>query len=152
VREALFSIWAPRMAGARFLDLFAGSGAVSFEAAGRGAGHVLAIEGEAKSAANLQRVVRSLRAAVEVRRAQLPGELGAALKTSGRFDLVFVDPPYGSGCLAETLERLAPFVESGGAVAVEMSVRSPAPEAPAEMEPIGERRYGETVLRFYRRK
>jgi 16S rRNA (guanine966-N2)-methyltransferase len=152
VREALFSIWAPRIAGACFLDLFAGSGAVGLEAAGRGAGRVLAIEGDARIVARLRETVRTLGAAMEVRRADLPGGLEGALRHGGKFDLVFVDPPYAAGVHQETLDRLPLFVESGGEVALEMSVRSARPLPPAEMEAVSERRYGETALLFYRRK
>jgi 16S rRNA (guanine966-N2)-methyltransferase len=152
VREALFSIWAPRLPGARFLDLFAGSGAVSLEAAGRGAGRVLAVEGDRRIAARLRESMRTLGAAVEVRQADLPAGLEGALASGERFDLVFVDPPYDSKGHEITLARLCPYVEPGGEVALEMSVRSAPAAPPAQMERVAERRYGETALLFYRRK
>src|SRR6185436_9728504 len=78
VREALFSIWGDRLAGSRFLDLFAGSGAVGIEALGRGAGAVVCVDSDPRAVRameeNLGRLGPSSRQ-VAVRRLNLPGGL-----------------------------------------------------------------------------
>lgn len=104
LRETLFNWVAPLIEGARCLDLFAGSGALGFEAFSRGAGEVVMVE---RAAA----VARQLRANAE--------RLGAAnlqiyeadalvwLERDGEpFDLIFLDPPFAEGLLAPAIERL----------------------------------------------
>ena len=154
VREALFSVLQSRdaVAGARVLDLFAGSGALGLEAASRGAAAVVLVD--------------SARAAVDAARrnaAAVTGEgvgpvdvvLAPALRYLRRppavpFGLVLLDPPYalGEDDLAEHLAALvAPGVLAPGAlVVVERGGRTPAPAWPDGLAGEPERRYGETVL------
>jgi 16S rRNA (guanine966-N2)-methyltransferase len=96
LRETLFNVLAPRIEGAAFLDLYAGSGAVGMEALSRGAASVVFVERApaalAAMRANLTRL--GLTAGFKIH----PGSVGAWLrKASGggaTFDLVFLDPPY----------------------------------------------------------
>ena len=108
VREALFSIWAERIPGARFLDLFAGSGAVALEALSRGAATAVAIDGAGPAIAAVRDNARALGLAsrCQVVRADLGHEVDRLAQRMGRFDLVFADPPYGFAEWAELL-RLA---------------------------------------------
>lgn len=97
LRETLFNVLAPRIAGARFLDLYAGSGAVGIEAVSRGAERVVMVE----RAAPALKVLRSnleklgLRAVVRVEAVSVSTYLRRG-RPSGteRFDVVFLDPPY----------------------------------------------------------
>jgi 16S rRNA (guanine(966)-N(2))-methyltransferase RsmD len=93
LRETLFNVLAPRIAGARFLDLFAGSGAVGIEALSRGAAEVVFVE----KAASVVKVIRENLEMLGVRdraRVQTAGA-GTFLRSStGMFDVVFLDPPY----------------------------------------------------------
>lgn len=106
LRETLFSVLAPRMQGARFLDLYAGSGAVGIEALSRGAAHVVLVE-RAQPAlkvlrGNLARL--GLTHGFEVH----AGTVAAYLRGSaaGQFDIVFLDPPYDAEKeYASTLEQ-----------------------------------------------
>lgn len=98
LRETLFNVLAPRMDGARFLDLYAGSGAVGIEAASRGAESVVVVE-RAESAlkvlrANLERL--GLRSAVRVEAVSVGAFLRRVRPDSStmHFDVVFLDPPY----------------------------------------------------------
>jgi 16S rRNA (guanine966-N2)-methyltransferase len=94
LRETLFNVLAPRIEGARFLDLYAGSGAVGIEAVSRGAAEVVFVERAAGALAVLRGNLEKLgiRSRVRVR----PGGVGAYLSRAGReqFDVVFLDPPY----------------------------------------------------------
>jgi 16S rRNA (guanine(966)-N(2))-methyltransferase RsmD len=156
VREALFSIWGERLAGARFLDLFAGSGAVGIEAASRGARSVVCVEEDPRAVRTLRRNLAALGPAVgegrvAARRLPLPRGL-AQLAEAGEppFDLIFADPPYAFTGYPQLLERLAPLLAAGGEAAVEHSARAPLPERAGALARADERRYGETALSFYR--
>lgn len=128
VRETLFNWLAPDIDGARCLDLFAGSGALGFEAASRGASTVLMVERERAVCAALEANRAALNASqVTIVRADAVDFLRGAQGTQGVYDVVFLDPPFTSsasaaGTLWETLfewlpGRLAPhavvYRESG---------------------------------------
>lgn len=107
LRETLFNVLAPRIEGAAFLDLYAGSGAVGIEALSRGAARVVLVE-RAQPAlkvlrANLERL--GLKQTCEIH----AGTVAAFLRrpSSGPFDIVFLDPPYDAeNEYASTLERI----------------------------------------------
>ena len=108
LRETLFNVLAPRIEGAFFLDLYAGSGAVGIEALSRGAAHVEFVErGEPALRvlrANLARL--RLTAGFRIHNASGPAVL-RRMKTVERFDVVFLDPPYDAvGEYAATLGLL----------------------------------------------
>ncbi len=91
LREALFSILSPRLAGATFIDAYAGSGAVGIEALSRGAGRVILIERNADAIA----VIRDNLATLDIREEAtiLRGRAAQLLKDHPA-DIVFLDPPY----------------------------------------------------------
>jgi 16S rRNA (guanine966-N2)-methyltransferase len=98
LRETLFNILAPRMQGARFLDLCAGSGAVGIEALSRGAAHVTLVDRSRKMYALIETNLKILSAdddEVEVVSKEASGFLRKHAKgEGGPFDIVFFDPPY----------------------------------------------------------
>jgi 16S rRNA (guanine(966)-N(2))-methyltransferase RsmD len=121
VRETLFNWLGQDLAGRRCLDLFAGSGVLGFEALSRGASEVVMVERSRTAAAAL----RESAARLDARGFRLV--VGDALHflaapEEGRFDIVFVDPPYGSGLVAEVLPRLPGVLARGAAVYVESDV------------------------------
>jgi 16S rRNA (guanine966-N2)-methyltransferase len=98
LRETLFNVLASRMEGARFLDLYAGSGAVGIEAASRGAATVVMVE-RAEPALKVLRLnleKLGLRSSVRVQAIGVEGFLRRIRpeKSPMRFDVVFLDPPY----------------------------------------------------------
>ena len=140
-REGLFSSLGD-LDGARFLDLYAGSGAVGLEALSRGASYVLLVEKDPRAAAVLRRNVEVVGLpGAEVRAASVSavGETG--------FDVVFADPPYTA---AVDLEWLVARAIPGGVVVVERSSRDAPLEWPPGVEPLRERRYGEGTLWYGR--
>lgn len=175
VREALFSIWRESLPGCRFLDLFAGSGVVGLEAAGRGALRVVCVDQDVQAvraiAANAGRIGEAL---VETRRLALPaglaglaglGDVGAmggmggvpvaggeapAGAPAGSFDLVFADPPYRFDAFEPLLLALPPLLAPGAEVAVEHSARRQLPLTAGPLVRTDLRRYGESALAFYR--
>lgn len=104
VRETLFNWLAPYIAGARCLDLFAGSGVLGFEALSRGAAMVTMVDESPEVISLLKEQLELFRAAnAEVYRAKVPGQLKTV---SASFDIVFLDPPYQSGLLLPTCRYL----------------------------------------------
>ena len=113
VRETLFNWLGQTLTGWRCLDAYAGTGALGFEAASRGAQRVLLVERDARLAESLRRVKARLHAdAVEIICAPALGVLQAQAPAS--FDLVFLDPPYGQGLLGPALAAAARVVVPGG--------------------------------------
>ena len=105
VRETLFNWLGTGVEGKRCLDLFAGTGALGFEAASRGAKAVVLVERDRNAAAALERAVRALGADnVEVERADA---LGWTPPAGVRFDIVFLDPPWSGPAPETALARLA---------------------------------------------
>jgi len=104
VRETLFNWLAPVIHGARCLDLFAGSGALGFEALSRGAARAVLVERDRSAVGQLRDSAAALGAdAAEV----VEGDALAWLdRTPGGFDIVFLDPPFTSGLLPEAIVRL----------------------------------------------
>jgi 16S rRNA (guanine966-N2)-methyltransferase len=118
VRETVFNWLGQDLAGRRCLDLFAGSGALGFEALSRGASEVVLVEHSGAVAAAL----RENAARLGARGLRLV--VGDALHFlrdpgAGRFDVVFVDPPYGSGLITAVLPRLPGVLANAAAVYVE---------------------------------
>jgi len=151
VREALFSAiesWCGSLQGLRFLDLYAGSGAVGLEAWSRGAGVVTLVEQDRRTAAMITANATSL----GFRRAHVVvGPVAATLARppAAPYDVVFLDPPYPlpTAEVDHDLARLAAdWVVPGGLVVVERSSRTPPPTWPEGFAEVRERKYGETTL------
>ena len=128
VRETLFNWLGQDLAEWRCLDAFAGTGALGFEAASRGAASVLLVERDRRLAEGLRRVKARLQAeAVEVLCASAQDVMQGLAPDS--LDLVFLDPPYGQGLLMPALQAAARVVTPGGWVYVEDD--QPLAECPA---------------------
>jgi 16S rRNA (guanine966-N2)-methyltransferase len=151
VREALFSQLAD-VAGARVLDLFAGTGALGIEALSRGARSALFVERDPRALRALRANLETLELGPEQAEVSAMDALAALRSARARretYDLVFVDPPYGSAReLGEALRAiLPPVLERGARVAVEADRRAPAPLG---LPLTSERRYGDTTITIYR--
>ncbi|MGD1091467.1 MAG: 16S rRNA (guanine(966)-N(2))-methyltransferase RsmD [Bryobacteraceae bacterium] len=93
LREALFNVLTPRIHGARFLDIYAGTGAVGIEALSRGASHAIFIESNRAAVNVIRENLRSL--GLEARAQVRPGRAGSiAAGLQEPIDIAFVDPPY----------------------------------------------------------
>lgn len=157
VRESLFGGLdaADAIAGARVLDLYAGSGALGLEAVSRGAASADLVEKAASAAAVAERNARTVSRAVpgadiRVHRSSADAFLPAR---PARFDLVFLDPPYDldDDALAVTLALVSEAAADAALVIVERAARSAAPVVPDTLAPLRTKRYGDTALWWYDR-
>lgn len=169
VREAIFSSLqaADAIAGARVLDLYAGSGALGLEAASRGAAEVVLVEKDAGAAGVCRRNAELVlgrasggRAAAGRSSGREPGGRPPRIQVVtravapyvesavGEWDLVFIDPPYdlGDDDLALVLRALVPHLADDASVVVERSTRSPVPTMPIGLELVRTKTYGETAV------
>jgi 16S rRNA (guanine(966)-N(2))-methyltransferase RsmD len=149
LRETLFNVLAPQLAGARFLDGFAGTGAVGIEALSRGAAHVTFVERNPRALALIESNLR--RCGVEERYAIIRIEFAAfAASAPSPFDIIFLDPPYGRDGLVSALDAAAPLMTPGTLTVIEHARRD---EPPAERGPLRLTRSlpsGDSALGFYR--
>jgi len=148
-RETLFNVLAPRIDGARFVDAYAGSGAVGIEALSRGAAHVTFVEQDPRAQALIQANID--RCGVQNRYAIIrAGFYSAAKRLEGGFDVLFLDPPYGATELADALETAGPLVARDALVIIEHAKRDAAPERVRGLELTRDLVQGDSVLSFYR--
>ena len=125
VRETLFNWLGQDLPGWACLDLFAGSGALGFEAASRGAGRVVMIERDRAALDALEKNRAVLGATqVDILRADALAWLANSREA---FDLIFVDPPFDSGLAGAVLAELASHLKSGGQAYVEQGGEVVAP-------------------------
>jgi 16S rRNA (guanine966-N2)-methyltransferase len=152
-REAVFNVlahrFADRLAGARVLDLFAGTGALGLEALSRGGAYAVFIEESAEGRGLIRTNVEAFgltgRTKIFRRDATALGEAG----TLSPFGLVFADPPYGKGLgeLALRSARAGGWLAAGALCVVEEKASAPFDPGPG-FATVDERGYGETVIRF----
>ncbi len=148
MREALFSILGDRVAGARVLDLFAGSGALGIEALSRGAAAATFVDSAPAAIRVVKANLEALGADAEVQRADARRFLGSASAAARQYDLVFLDPPYRlAASLGDALSAALPAVLAPGATVVaETDRRTPLGLA---LPVLDERRYGDTLIRIH---
>ena len=115
-RETAFNWLAPSLPGASVLDLFAGTGALGFEALSRGAAHAVLVERSAATAQLLGTQRQRLDAAADVVCADAVRWLRQA---DMRFDVAFLDPPFGSSLLAAALPLVLTRLKPGGVAYLE---------------------------------
>jgi 16S rRNA (guanine966-N2)-methyltransferase len=166
VREAVFSTLQARrgggLAGARVLDLYAGSGAFGLEALSRGAAHVRFVESDRRTAAVLRRNIAALGLAgreegtAEVLTADvltvLRGQRGQPSQPSQPYDVVFADPPYAlaDAALTKLLQALVGghWLGPDGVIVLERPAKAAPPVWPQGVRPLTDRRYGDTAVYY----
>jgi 16S rRNA (guanine966-N2)-methyltransferase len=159
VREALFSTLhsLTDLAGVRFADLYAGSGAVGLEAYSRGAGHVLLVESHPATARTARANIAELGAAPAVRLVitHVVTVLAAGVGTESPYDVVFADPPYAlpDDDLTALQRALLDggWLAPGAIVVIERATRSAPVSWVESLTELRTRRYGETTLWYGQR-
>ncbi|HKW32922.1 MAG TPA: 16S rRNA (guanine(966)-N(2))-methyltransferase RsmD [Candidatus Acidoferrum sp.] len=160
LRETLFNVLGPAVEGSRFVDLFAGSGAIGIEAVSRGAAEVVFVENHAPAATLIRRNLHSLgirKGATVLDADALRGlEMLACRKKAKSFpyDYVFLDPPYAAAKdYARVLESLGSgnLLAPGGVVIAEHRRSFELPEEAGELQCYRVLQQGDAALSFYRR-
>jgi 16S rRNA (guanine(966)-N(2))-methyltransferase RsmD len=157
VREALFDIIRGEISGALFLDLYAGTGAVGFEALSQGADRIVFVETDQQHHLSIvqciERLNLSAQATVHKERAiyYLKRNAGA-----GRpFDIIFADPPYASEETSDLIKLIdhTPVLREGGCLVIEHSSKIvlPVPEEIHSLRHIKDYRYGDSMLSLFRK-
>jgi 16S rRNA (guanine966-N2)-methyltransferase len=145
VRETLFNWLAPHIPGMRVLDLFAGSGALAFEALSRGAASATLVDTDRAAADNLRATISrfGLEPQAVVEAAEAMAVLAKA--AAGSFDLICLDPPFTAALLepALTLIGQRDILASGGFCYVEATANATLPPLPAGWQVHREGRAGE---------
>ncbi len=153
VREALFNIISHRIPGGSFLDIYAGSGAVGIEAAGRGAEAVLFVENHRAALEVLRKNLEATDFKARILAMSAAKSIDILAADGGRFDIVFLDPPYREAEAALKLaSRIAQkgLMTSDGVLVLEFGVSHFQPGPTAGLDLFDQRRYGDTGLAFFR--
>jgi len=149
-REGLFSMLVSRIGtfeGLRVADLFAGTGALGLEALSRGAAHCTFVEQDRAAIAALNRNIARLGAGDRTDvRAQA---VEHAPPPTPACDVLFMDPPYGSGLAQLALDRAAGWLAPHGWASLETN--GEALQVPASLEAVVERRFGKATVTLLRR-
>ena len=149
VKESMFNIVQFDIEGRRVLDLFAGTGQLGIEALSRGAAETVFCDESPRAVklvrANLERC--GLKARVE------QGDSLAFLRRAGKFDLVFLDPPYDTDLLEKALEVIqnVDILNIGGIIVCESRLEKPMPELEPPYCKTLSRRYGKVCLTIYKK-
>lgn len=154
VREALFSILGNRLPNSRFLDLYAGTGAVGIEALSRGASAVTSVESDGGAVKLLQRNIADCRMAehMTVRAQTVKQFLSRPDHWDGPYDIVFADPPYAAAGELESLfgdPALAPLFAADSWLIVEHAEKTTLPAHLGPHAFLRRYHYGDTALSIF---
>ena len=153
VKQTLFDILAPRISGARFLDVCAGAGGIGLEALSRGASRVVLVDSDRDAVAAIQENLKALGSAREAQvfRQDARVALAALADTGVRFDIAYLDPPYDSPLYEELLEQVGRthLLQPSGLVVAEHFHKRLLPETIGGLLRAREVRIGDHRLSFY---
>jgi 16S rRNA (guanine966-N2)-methyltransferase len=147
LRETLFNILAPRIAGARVLDAYAGTGALGIEALSRGAAHVTFVEKDRRAARLIEENAQmcGLEDGYTIACGEFVTWCGGA---GGIFDLILVDPPYDIRDVQHVLERASSLLSPDGLLVLERATRHD-PDVPLTLERVRDVRSGDSTLTMF---
>jgi 16S rRNA (guanine(966)-N(2))-methyltransferase RsmD len=144
LRETLFNVVAGRVAGARVLDLYAGTGAIGIEALSRGASHVAFVDTDARALRLIDENLRHCGVRDRYVIIRTPQSLPA-----GSFDLAVLDPPYDEPDLTASIAGAERLVAPGGLLVLEHARRRPAPDEVGRLRKTRDLPSGDSALAFY---
>lgn len=154
VRESLFNLLGQFFEGGEVLDLYAGTGALAFEALSRGMSGAVLVDPGAESARLVAENARTLGMEERIELLRMPvGRAIPRLAADGRrFALVLADPPYAEQVVSDVARAVGEggLLAEGGTLVVEHGRRELAPEAVAGLQRVDSRRFGDTMVSLYR--
>jgi 16S rRNA (guanine966-N2)-methyltransferase len=156
VREAIFDILRDDIRGASFLDLYAGSGTVGFEALSRGAAECCFVEHDPRRFREIMSSVKrmGLEDSVTLFREEASDFLRRALKSKITFGIIFADPPYSSG----EFDKIFPLLDGGevlregGLLMIEHPSKKVFMNAAPSLRFVRNYKYGDTMLTLFRKE
>lgn len=155
VREAIFNILPREFPFKKVLDLFAGTGAMGIEALSRGADAVTFVDADAGSVAVIRKNLETcgVKEGAKVLKADALRELNALSRWGEGFDLIFIDPPYNTALFEDSLKEIGRLglLEAEGTLVAETSKRAPLKAEVPGLHLYDERRYGDTLVYFFKR-
>ncbi len=146
LRETLFNVLAPRIAGARVMDGYAGTGAVGIEAISRGASHVTFVEQDRRAAALIASNLK--KCGISDGYAIIQASVLQAIRGLTAFDVILLDPPYDSD-FHDALPHVGDIVKPDGIVILEHATRTETPAAAGRLVRVRELKSGDSALTFY---
>jgi 16S rRNA (guanine966-N2)-methyltransferase len=153
LRETIFNILTPRIEGARFADICAGSGAIGIEALSRGAQYVTFIESSLKAARIISENLRNcgIRRDYRVINRDVIRALKNLAAEKAQFDIIYFDPPYSSELYTPVMWVIAKYelLAEGGVLIVEHRRQSPLAPNYDQLRPYRQLAQGETHLTFF---
>lgn len=151
VKEALFNIIAPRVAGSMFLDLYAGTGNVGIEALSRGCSRAVFVENDPVAIRfikyNLKQTCLFDRAKVICADVQKAFDIMSG--SHRMFDIIFLDPPYFLKVIKKDIERAGRLLNGGGILVLESNKNAVNESNVGNLKLTREEHYGDTKLAFY---
>jgi 16S rRNA (guanine966-N2)-methyltransferase len=154
VRESIFNILGQSMDDQEILDLYAGTGALSFEALSRGAKSAVLVDNDREAVKLCLSNAAALGFGLRVRMLAMPVKRALSLLQSEErvFDLIFADPPYGREMGGGILEELAggALLAPGGTLCIEHDKREVLPAQLEGVTRVDSRRFGDTAVSFFR--
>jgi 16S rRNA (guanine966-N2)-methyltransferase len=147
LRETLFNILAPRIDGARFLDAFAGTGAVGIEALSRGASSVTFVDADRRATALIEQnlALCGIDSPATVQRGDVAAVVARFSPSS--FDVIVLDPPYDYRHVGEVLDALHACLSPDGLIVLERASKR-EPDIPASLVRIRDVKSGDSTLTF----
>lgn len=154
VREAIFDILRGRIENASFLDLYAGTGAIGFEALSRGASEVVFVEAKRSYANRITQIAEQygFEEKAKVITNQVLNYIQLAGLNNLTFDIIFLDPPYHTDEVIHALSEIerSGILKESGAVIAEHFIKRQLPEKFGILHKIKDYIYGDTVLSLYK--
>ena len=156
VRESVFNIIGSLIVDAKFIDLYAGTGAVGIEALSRGASAVFFVEADRKRTEQIEKMLKdcAYSSKADIIKGEASAFIARAIKDGLKFDIIFLDPPYHSG----ELECILPMLSDGdllndkGIIIAEHLSKKKLPDEIGNFVQKKAYKYGDTMLTLYRKK
>ncbi len=154
VREALFSILTNKIYDSRFLDLFAGSGAIGIEALSRGVAFAVFTDINYKCVRVIEENITKAGFSEQAQVYNADYKLALKKLKENKFDIIYIDPPYNKGMGIDAIEKISEYqlLSEDGVLILETDTNEEVPNEIGIYEKYNNKRYGRNILNLFRRK
>lgn len=154
VREALFSILTNKIYDSRFLDLFAGSGAIGIEALSRGSTFAVFTDINYKCVRVIGENITKAGFSEQAQVYNADYKLALKKLKENKFDIIYIDPPYNKGMGIDAIEKISEYqlLSEDGVLILETDTNEEVPNEIGIYEKYNNKRYGRNILNLFRRK